>query len=348
MPQPPRSRVTLAAVAAATGLSVASVSRALAGRGDLASDTRARVLAAARRLGYARSGEARGRPRAGTARLFDLVLGHFHDPYSDEVTAGARGAAAAAGFDLVLTAERDRPDDDWRARIRARGSAGVVLGLVVPTAGQLAQLEAAVIPVVLLDPRSVHTPPLPVVHTTDRDGGESAAAHLIDAGADRFLVVTGTPAYRFGRARIEGFVAEVRRRLPDADVRRVDVDWTGRTARRRSAPFMASVRPGERLGVFACADTLAEGVYAAAADAGRGIPHDVLVVGFDDVRTARVLTPALTSVHQPIREMAAAAIGLLTRAAAGETLTPTATVLPTRLVVRASTARGFGIEAPSG
>lgn len=344
MPQPPRSRVTLAAVAAATGLSVATASRALAGRGDLAPDTRARVLAAARRLGYTRAGEARGRPRSGTARLIDLVLGHFHDPYSDEVTAGARGAAAAAGFDLVLTAERDRPNDDWPARIRARGSAGVVLGLVVPTAGQLAQLRDASIPAVLLDPRSARTPALPSVHTTDRLGGAAAAEHLIASGATAFLVVTGTPAYRFGRARIEGFVTAVRRQLPDAVIQRVDADWTGRTTRRRCAPVVAAVRAGERLGVFACADTLAAGVYAAAADAGKRIPQDILVVGFDDVRTARALSPALTTIHQPIREMAAAAIEMLTRAASGEELAAEPTVLPTRLVARASTG---GPSAPA-
>ncbi|MDN3497024.1 LacI family DNA-binding transcriptional regulator [Planococcus sp. APC 4015] len=338
MPHVPRGRPTLSDVADAAGLSVSSVSRALAGRGDLAPATRARVIAEARRLGYARTDEPRGRPRGGTARLFDLVLGHFHDPYSDEVTAGARSAAAQAGYDLVLTAERDHPDDDWPARIRARGSAGAVLGLVVPTATQLALLRDASVPVVLLDPRAEHTPDLPSVQTTDRVGGASAAAHLVGAGATRFLVVVGTPAYRFGRARVAGFVDAVDERMPGASVQRIDTEWNGGDARAACRAAIESLPPGERLGVFATSDTLATMVYAGAADAGRMIPRDVLVVGFDDVRGARSLQPALTTVRQPIREMAAHAIGLLARAVAGDPLPGGPVSLATSLIVRGSTA----------
>ena len=117
------SRVTLARIAEETGVSVSTVSRVLRGAGEIGTDTRARILAAARQLGHT-PGESRGRPRSRPAQLIDLVLGHFHDPYTDEVTAGARTAAASLGYDLVLTAERDVPDDDWPMRIRSRGSAG--------------------------------------------------------------------------------------------------------------------------------------------------------------------------------------------------------------------------------
>lgn len=346
VPSTRRTRTTLADVAEAAGLSVSSVSRALAGRGDLAPGTRARVIAEARRLGYTRVDEPRGRPRGGTARLFDLVLGHFHDPYSDEVTAGARSAAADAGYDLVLTAEREHPDDDWPARIRARGSAGAVLGLVVPTATQLALLRDASIPVVLLDPRAEHTPDLPSVQTTDLVGGASAADHLVDAGATRFLVVVGTPAYRFGRARIAGFVDTVAARLPGTAVQRIDTAWTGGDARGACRAAIEALDPGDRLGVFATSDTLAAMVYAAAAEAGRAIPRDVMVVGFDDVRGARSLHPALTTVRQPIREMAAHAIGMLARAVAGESLPAGPVSLATSLVVRSSTTSGPDADDP--
>lgn len=333
----PAARATLADVAASAGVSVATASRALAGKGELSGATRARVLTAAHGLGYSRAGTRRGRPRTGTSRLFDLVLGHFHDPYSDEVTVGARSAAAAAGYDLVLMAERDRPDDDWPARIRARGSAGVVLGIVVPTATQLALLREAAIPVVLLDPRAETSPALPSVRTTDRDGGRAAAAHLVAAGASRFVVVVGTPAYRFGRARVEGFEAEIAALRPDASVQRIDADWAGREARRACRDALAPSSDDEVIGVFACSDGLAAGVYGAANDAGRRIGRDLLVVGFDDVRGARRLAPPLTTVRQPIRDMAGDAVRMLVRAAEGELLPTVPHVLPTTLVERDST-----------
>ncbi|MCP2637928.1 LacI family DNA-binding transcriptional regulator [Microbacterium sp. HD4P20] len=328
-------RVTLATVAAHAGVSVATASRALSGRGDLAPATRRRVLASARTLGFVRDPTAGGRP-PGSARLLDLVLGSFHNSYSDEVTAGARSAAAAAGYDLVLTEERDSPDDDWPMRIRRRGSAGVVLGLIAPTASQLAALRDAEIPVVLMDPQAETSRGLTSVRTTDREGGVAAAAHLATRGATRFAIVVGLPAYRYGRARLEGFRAGLAVAHPDTEAVVVPADWGAAAAREGLIPLMRDLAASERLGVFACSDEMASGAYAAAAATGRRIPDDVLVVGFDDLRGARWLTPPLTTVRQPIREMAAAAVTALADAAAGAPLPPSPIVLPTRLIERGS------------
>ncbi len=328
--------MTLAAVAAAAGVSVATASRALSGRGDLAPATRRRVLAAARSLGYARDPAAGGRP-PGSARLVDLVLGWYHNAYSDEVTAGARSAAAEAGYDLVLTEERDAPDDDWPMRIRRRGSAGVVLGLISPTASQLTALTDAAIPVVLMDPQSENSRGLASVRTTDRDGGFAAALHLAERGATRFAIVLGSPPYRYGRARNAGFREALRLARPGADLVALQVSWNAAAAREAAVPLLRGLRAGERLGVFACTDEMAAGVYAAAAATGHRIPDDVLVVGFDDLRGARWLTPPLTTVRQPIREMAAAAVAALADAAAGAALPASPILLPTRLIERGST-----------
>lgn len=349
--------MTLADVATAAGVSVATVSRVLADRGDFSAATRRRVHGAARALGYVRDAAAGGRPAA-TARLVDLVLPRYHDAYSDEVTAGARSAAAAAGYDLVLTEERDAPRDDWPERIRRRGSAGVVLGLISPTASQLAALTVlrgsprttaardggldgadlrAPLPVVLMDPQAETSHGLTSVRTTDREGGGAAASHLAERGATRFAIVLGTPPFRYGRARDAGFRDALRQAAPGADLVALQADWSGIAARDAMLPVLQDIRPGERLGVFACSDEMAAGVYAAAAATGRRIPEDVLVVGFDDLRGARWLTPPLTTVHQPIREMAAAAVTALTDAAGGAPMPASPIVLPTRLVARGST-----------
>ena len=339
-------RSTMAQVAAAAGVSLSTVSRVLTGRGEIAAATRARVLDAARRLGYSRAEQARGRPRRGVARPFDLVLGQFHDPWSDEVTAGARVAAFETGHDLVLTAERDTPDDDWPMRIRDRGSSGVVLGLILPTASQLSVLEGTGIPLVLLDPRADESLPLASVRTSDREGGAEAGRHLVIQGARRFIAVSGAPTYRFGRARVDGFAEAIRELLPDAHIDRVSADWTAPGSRAAVAsPLTRAVSTAQAagegpVGVFACSDEMAAGVYAAAADGGLRIPGDLMVVGFDDVRGARWLSPALTTVRQPIREMAAEAVRLLAGLARGESSALQRIVLPTELVVRASTGIG--------
>jgi LacI family transcriptional regulator len=338
-PSPRARRVTLADVAAAAGVSVPTASRALRARGDMAPATRARVLAAAQRLGHTGASERRGRPRTGSS-LFDLVLGHFHSPYADEVTAGARSAAAELDYDLVLTAERDSPDDDWPVRIRARGSAGVVLGLILPTRSQLSLLRDAGIPVVLMDPRSDATADLPSVRTSDRAGGAEAAEHLAGCGVDRFVIVGGSPPYRFGRARAEGFATRIAALAPGASVVRVNAQWDAALARSacaRALRTLAADGGTGPIGIFACSDEMAVGAYGAASDAGLSVPDDVMVVGFDDVRGARWLSPPLTTLHQPIREMAATAIRILADAAGGAPLPHTVVELPTRLVVRGST-----------
>ncbi|WP_110589753.1 LacI family DNA-binding transcriptional regulator [Microbacterium suaedae] len=334
------SRVTLAAVAAHAGVSIATASRALRGRGEMRADTRARVARSATELGYSAGGEARGRPRRGTALQIDLVLDHFHSSYSEEIVAGARTAAADLGYDLTLTAERDEPADDWPERIRSRGSAGVILGLIVPTREQVLAMERAGIPLVVVDPPAESVSPLPSVRTTDRAGGEAAARHLVERGARRFIVIDGSPPFRFGRARVEGFTRALADLAPDAACIHTSAAWSARDARIACGTALDEHDDGGPVGVFACSDEMAVGAYGAAHDTGRRIPDDMLVVGFDDVRGARWVQPPLTTIRQPIREMAAAAVRILARASAGAEVADETVVLPTELVERGSTRRG--------
>ena len=320
-------RPTLADVAAAANVSVATASRVLSGRGELSAATRARVFAAARALGYDRSRESRGRRRGGSARLIDLVLGFFDGPWSEEVTAGARTAAAAAGYDLVLTQETDDPEDDWPLRIRARGSAGVLLGIIQPTARQLAVIAEGGLPVVVIEPRTDDGGLVPSVRTTDRAGTAAAAAHLVAQGAARFAMIHGTPTYRYGRARIEGFEGEVERLLPGTPVVRIPGDWSARGAYAALSAALPRLAVGAGpLGLFTGTDEMAGGAYAAvgaAAGGGRGGG-----------------APPLTTVHQPLREMAAAGVAMLLDIVEHGPGAGRRVELPTRLVVRTSTTLG--------
>lgn len=329
------TRVTLSDVAARAGVSVATASRALAGRGDLSRPTRERVLAAAASLGYDRSGSARGRPSTRDPRLIELVLGSFDDAWTDEVTAGARRSAFEHGYDLVLTLERDNPADDWPARVATRRPSGVILGLIRPTRRQLTELRGLSIPLVLLDPRSDPGGELASVGTTDGQGGYDAGSHLAGTGLGRFAVITGTPRFRFGKAREEGFRRAIAEHAPGATVTRIDLGWGGGDLSAAIAGLFAGDR--SPLGVFACNDAMALSVYPAARRAGLRIPADISVVGFDDEPRSAVASPPLTTVHQPLGGMAARAVALVQelRARGGEHFDRVE--LPTRLVVRQST-----------
>ncbi|NQX12153.1 LacI family DNA-binding transcriptional regulator [Microbacteriaceae bacterium VKM Ac-2855] len=325
---------TLKDVAEAAGVSIASASRALAGRGDLSRATRERVADAAEALGYVRMERGRGRPRTLDPHLIELVLGSFDDAWTTAVTDGARDAAFRLNYDLVLTLERDNPAEDWPTRAATRRPSGVIVGIIRPTARQLAELQGLRIPVLLLDPRSDPDGELPSVGTTDRQGGYDAGAHLARTGAERFVIVSGTPRYRFGRAREDGFRAALAELRPGAEVEKVNSDWT---AARVDETMLRALAPDRgRVGVFACNDEMAFAVYEAARRLGRSIPDDVGVVGFNDEPRAALAAPGLTSVRQPLRMMAARAVERVRELRELRETHHERIELPTELIVRGS------------
>ncbi|WP_207455312.1 LacI family DNA-binding transcriptional regulator [Herbiconiux sp. SYSU D00978] len=327
--------ITLQAVARRAGVSVATASRALAGRGDLARTTRERVFQAANELGYEKPTGARGRRTTLDPRLIEVVLGSFDDAWTDAITSGAREAAFRLGFDLVLTLERADPDDDWPARVATRRPSGVILGIIRPTSAQLERISGLQIPIVLLEPRSDPGGALASIGTTDEQGGYDAGRVLIASGYARFIVVTGEPRYRFGRAREDGFRRAIKEQHPEAEIIRVHSEWTD--ARVTEAMLQALTSDRTPVGVFACNDEMALTVYRAARQAGRAIPEDVGVVGFNDEPRAARAQPPLTSVRQPLRAMAGRAVELVAQLRGHESETYERIELPSELVIRSST-----------
>ncbi|MCU1528460.1 MAG: transcriptional regulator [Frondihabitans sp.] len=330
-----RAPVTLQDIATAASVSVSTASRALTGRGDLALGTRNRVLGVASKLGYGQRRSLRGRNSSLDRTIVELVLGSFDDAWTAAIVMGARRAAFDRGLDLVLTLAREDPTDDWPARVAARRSCGVVLGLIRPTRRQLATMTAAHVPVAVIDPRSDPRGEVASVGTTDWQGGFDAGKHLVSTGLSTFVVVRGVPRYRFGRAREEGFRQAIAEVKEEAVIYQIDGAWTGADLVRDIAALMK--RATTPLGIFACNDDMALACYAAASSLGLRIPHDISVVGFNDEPRAALARPPLTSVHQPLEAMAARAVQLVT----DEDLSPRRAFdrieLPSRLIVRHST-----------
>lgn len=330
---------TLAVVAREAGVSVPTASKVVNGREDVAPETRRRVTEALDRLGYVR------RPRFDTSKapgLIDLVLHSLDSSWSGAVLHGAEAAAYEAGLEMVVSAGptriRDaRPERGWLDKLTARGSSGVLFDLAELSAAQYAWLDHHRIPYVLIDP--AHEPPAGVVSVgaANWQGGVSAAEHLLGLGHERIAVIAGHRRAMADGARVAGYrsalaAAGVRHR-PEY-VRHAAGDET--TARLRTHELLDLPEPPTA--VFVCSDRMALGVYAALAERGVRVPDGMSVVGFDDLPEARWVAPALTTVRQPLAEMAATALRLLVRMMHGERPEGTRTELSTRLVQRASTA----------
>jgi LacI family transcriptional regulator len=327
-------RVTIADVARAAGVSVPTVSKVLNDRADVSAATRARVQRVISSHGYRR----RTGPRA-PGRLVDLVVSDLGSPYFLEVLAGAEEAAARASVGLVVTTTHGRAATvDWLANLAARRSAGMVLAVFLPAPGVLEQLAELDTPLVLLDPVGGSDPTLPTVGATNWSGGLAATEHLLALGHRRVAVVTGHPALACSQERLDGYRTAMGRAgvpVDEALVRFGDFQATGG---QRAAAELLSL-PDPPTAVFAGSDMQASGVYQEARARGLRVPEELSVVGFDDLSISRYLSPPLTTVRQPLAQMAAEAVRLALEGRRPDTTAaPPRIELATSLTVRDSTA----------
>ncbi|AIS01218.1 LacI family DNA-binding transcriptional regulator [Streptomyces glaucescens] len=334
---------TLAVVAREAGVSVPTASKVVNGREDVAPATRRRVTEALDRLGYVR------RPRFDAARapgMVDLVVHALDSSWTGAVLHGVEQAAHDAGLDVVVSAalgrsRAGRPERGWLDKLTARGSAGVLFNLAELTESQYGWLEQHRIPFVMIDPVLEPPPGVVSVGAANWQGGVTATEHLLALGHERIAVITGRRRTLCSGARLAGYRSALASAgLPHRPeyVRHAGFDEA--VARRHMRELLDLPEPPTA--VFVCSDRMALGVYDAVAERGLRVPDDLSVVGFDDLPEARWAAPALTTVRQPLSEMAATALRLLVRMMDGERPESTRTELSTRLVPRRSTAAPRG------
>src|SRR5580658_124658 len=320
---------TLSAIAGQAGVSVSAVSKVLNGGTDVAADTRARIARLLRQHGYQVASQT-------GFGVVDLLIGGLHSPWAEELIRGAVEAAASADVSVIVPTVTS-PDAfaRWLDRAARRGSAGALCVLHWPSSRELQRLAAARIPLVVIDPPEEPGPGIRSVGTTNWQGGLQATRHLVDLGHRRIGVI-GSEAVWSGRARLAGYRAamlEAGLVVDERMVRRDDLTATG--GRAQAVALLAL--PDAPTAIVAGNDGQAFGVLQALAEAGLRAPHDVSVIGFDDVPVASWATPALTTIRQPIAAMAAAAFQMLRAAEPAVAQEPHYVELATALVIRDST-----------
>jgi LacI family transcriptional regulator len=331
-------RVTIAAIAAAAGVSVPTVSRVLNGRTDVSAETRERVERLLREHGYRR----RNSRRRGQARLIDLVFPDVDSPWALELIRGVADELHAAGVGTVVSAVHRRSESarQWLRNLRARPSDGVIFVMSDVRAPIHAQLNRLHIPTVVIDPAHGESADVPTVGATNWAGGRSATEYLISLGHRRIGLVAGPRDLLCSRARLDGYRAAL-----EAAGIGVDPGLIAQGTFYHESGFAAGNRLLDRAdrptAVFAASDQMAFGVYEAARRHGLQVPAALSVVGFDDLPVARWSAPPLTTVRQPLAEMGGLAARTVLRLARGETVQVPRVELATELVVRDSTAAPF-------
>jgi len=325
---------TLAEIAREAGVSAPTVSKVLNGRADVAPATRTRVEDLLRAYGYRRR-----RAEATRSPLIDLVFHELESAWAMEVIRGVENAAREEGLSVVLSESAGRltPGRTWADQVAARRPHGVILVLSGLDESQRALLTSRSIPFVVMDPAGDPGDDVPSVGATNWQGGLAATRHLIELGHTRIASISGPSRMMCSRARVDGYRAALETAgLPvDPDLLKVG-DFHHETGYRAGLELLRS--PNRPTAVFAGNDLQALGLYEAARELGLRIPEDLSVVGFDDLPIARWVGPPLTTVRQPLMEMAETAAKLVLDLGRVEG-TPGATrvELATSLVVRNST-----------
>jgi LacI family transcriptional regulator len=327
-----RDRVTMAEIAAAAGVSVPTVSKVLHGHADVAAKTRSRVEALLAQYKYT-APRREGRPC-----LIDLVFADL-SPWAVEIIRGAEEAAFAEGCRIAVSVVSGEPNTrEWLARLSTSRTDGVILVLTELSPAYRAQLAAMQVPVVIVDPVGQPDPRIPSVGATNWAGGLMATEHLIEIGHRRIGTITGRPFLLCSQARLDGYRAALERAGIPADPALVySGDFHFEAALAAATDMLELADPPTA--IFAGSDMQAMGVYEAARLHRLRIPDDLSVVGFDDLPMSAWVSPPLTTVIQPLAQMAATATRIVLALLDGSTDTTNNRMeLTTSLVVRSSTA----------
>ncbi|WP_210479525.1 LacI family DNA-binding transcriptional regulator [Naasia sp. SYSU D00948] len=326
-------RTTLARVAAEASVSMATVSKVLNGRPGVAQETRARVEELLQASGYNRRGVAQA------ASLIELVVSDLVSVWAIELIRGVERVARENQLSLVLTESGDRhaPGREWIDGVISRRPAGVILVFSDLPPEHKVQLRSRNIPFVILDPSGDPAPDVPSVGSANWSGGVLATRHLIGLGHKRIAMITGPDDMMCSRARVSGFRSAMEQAGLEVDEELVVAGDFHREDGVEQGHRLLS-RPDRPTAIFAGSDLQAFGVYEAARALGLRVPDDVSVVGYDDLQVSQWVGPPLTTVRQPLTEMAEQATRLVLQLRGSERQETVRIDLATSLVVRDSTA----------
>jgi LacI family xylobiose transport system transcriptional regulator len=295
----------LADIAAEASVSLATVSRVLNGRPGIADATRQRVLELLRDHGYQR------RESEGDVQLVEVVCSEL-DSWMMELLQGVEETAQELGYSTMLTetGHMRATGRGWVQRTIARRPAAVIVVFAGLSVQEKRLLRAEGIPFIALDPVTCQDPDVPAVGAANWFGGLMATAHLIKLGHRAIGVITGPQDMLSSRARLAGYrTALSEAGIPDRPELIAVGDYHKPLAITQTEVLLDLADPPTA--IFALNDVQAFGVYEAAARRGIRIPDELSVVGFDDLEISELADPPLTTVRQPLREMAEMAVTLV-------------------------------------
>lgn len=327
--------VTSRDVAQLAGVSQMTVSRVLQGSSRVAPQTREKVLAAMQQAGYRPHAAARTLRTRRTSTV-GVVVADITNPFYPQLLEAVGRALEEAGLRMVLWNAPDPSADGALRALHENTVDGLIFTTATKASAELAEVAGRGDPVVLLH-RGLDELDCDQVTTDNLAGGRAVADYLVRCGCSRIGFLRGPELPSTARDRERGFrdrLAELGR--PLAPELTADGGFDHDRARAAVRDLLAAAEPPTA--VFCANDLTALGAVDGAVAAGRRVPEDVWVVGYDDIAMTAWDSYDITTVRQPIAEMARAAVRLLLERIEDRGLPPRNQRFPSELVVRGSTA----------
>jgi LacI family transcriptional regulator len=330
-----KQRVTAVEVAKQAGVSQPTVSLVLSQnpKARVAPETRARVLKAAEELGYRPNRLAQGLVGRRSFALAVIVPG-LGNPVNAAIISGAERVATPAGYAVLLCETGEVSVGQHLRALADRQIDGVIIAGIAET--ELAEADLARLNVVLVNQTSST---FSTVQDDSLAAGTLAAEHLLALGHERLSFIGPVSSASAFRLRERGYATALRAAGFDSASewwQRAEPTVAGGLAG-MNALLALSERP---TAVFCANDLIALGAHKACALAGVVVPRDVSILGCDDIDLGTLVTPELSSINTPKRELGARAVRLLLRRFEGDDRAPLTTqTLPVKLVLRGTTQR---------
>lgn len=332
-----KQRATIAEIASAAGVSIPTVSKVLNQRSDVAHKTRLRVEQVIKEKGYVRSRAARALG-GGQSGLLDLIVPKPLDSeYFLEIIRGIEEISRQEGKSIVLSTIQDEAGLERIDHVADRSTDGVLLLLPRMYQHYAQKFQKYSIPLVVIDTNIPIDPLTPSVGTTNWSGGLTATQHLLSLGHRRIGIIVDKDHYLMAHARFTGYRTALEMggiALDSVLVR--EGNFHPEDGLEQANALLALANPPTA--IFAGSDWQAAGVYRAIYEHGLSIPDDISVIGFDDVPSSQWMSPPLTTIRQPLKEMGRVATNMLLKLIAGEKLEVSRVELASSLVIRDSCA----------
>jgi LacI family transcriptional regulator len=334
----PRGRATIRDIAELAGVSVATVSRVINDRPDVAPETRDVVLRHVRAHNFTTNRSARALS-GGRTGLVGWAMPRVRGDYFAAILSGALEAVYEQELRMLLCTtlhEYDR-EVSLLERLADGSTDGGIILLPEESSDELIALQESGFPFVVADPRVPLDEGIPAVSAAHRAGAKAATDHLLALGHRRIGHISGRAGWAATKERIEGYHASLAAAgvLPKDDL---VAEGNYETASGYAAANVLLDLRDPPTAIFAANDNMAAGVLRAAHERELRVPDDVSVVGFDDADLATILVPGLTTVRQPLAELGRTAVNILTRMLERQRVEALRVELATKLVVRDTTA----------